>query len=122
MAEAPLYMSPLVYNYLLKNAAKIPHDKYKSDVFSFGICLLEAGLLRKVQDIYEEENSWINLEKLECYIDEFCMRQFSSTGLGNLLRSCLDSEESSRLDWIALKQQYANDVCVAETYGTYEKS
>ena len=78
-----------MYSYLLKNAAKVPHDRSKSDVFSFGLCLLEAGLLRDVQDVYDEEQNWVNTDLLDSYIDEFCLRQFN-THLSELLKKCLD--------------------------------
>jgi hypothetical protein len=119
MAEADLYTSPIVYSYLLKNAAKIPHDRSKSDVFSFGLCLLEAGLLRDVQDIYDEDQNWVNTDLLVSLIDEFCLRQFN-TNLSDLLRKCLMTEESSRPDWLVLKKMFAGDTFVNETYGTNE--
>jgi hypothetical protein len=110
-----------VYSYLLKNAAKVPHDRSKSDVFSFGLCLLEAGLLRDVQDIYDEGQNWVNTDLLDSYIDEFCLRQFN-TNLSDLLRKCLITEESSRPDWLVLKKVYAGDTFVNETYGTNERA
>jgi hypothetical protein len=110
-----------VYSYLLKNAAKVPHDRSKSDVFSFGLCLLEAGLLRDVQDVYDEEQNWVNTDLLDSYIDEFCLRQFN-THLSELLKKCLITEESSRPDWLVLKKVYAGDTFVNETYGTNERA
>ena len=43
--ESNLYLSPKMYECLMKKGLDIPSfKKTKCDVFSFGLCLLEAGL------------------------------------------------------------------------------
>lgn len=55
--EGDLYMSPLLFKFLRNGVKKFMHNPYKSDVFSLGLCALEAGLGESVQGIYDFENN-----------------------------------------------------------------
>lgn len=49
LKNEPLYLSPALYkNLKAKNIQNIPHDATKSDIFSLGLCILEAGLEKSV--------------------------------------------------------------------------
>lgn len=60
MAETTIYCSPVVYENLRKNVTKFDHDKSRSDVFSLGLCILEAGLGHSIQDIYNHDKGKFN--------------------------------------------------------------
>lgn len=49
----------------------VKHNPYKSEVFSLGILILETGLLKSVQEIFDLKNKKINVEKFLELIDEF---------------------------------------------------
>ena len=40
-----IYLEPEVFEALQKGKKSFTHDEFKSDVFSLGLCILEAGLL-----------------------------------------------------------------------------
>lgn len=51
--QGELYMSPLLFKFLRNGVKKFMHNPYKSDVFSLGLCVLEAGLGMAVQEVYD---------------------------------------------------------------------
>lgn len=55
-----LYMSPLLFKFLKNGVKKFMHNPYKSDVFSLGLCVLEAGLKEDIQGIFDHENKIVN--------------------------------------------------------------
>lgn len=59
-AGTKIYVSPLAYKNLFDLQEQYEHDLHKSDVFSFGLCLLEAGLLKNIQDIYDSNHMELN--------------------------------------------------------------
>lgn len=63
------YASPLIYKYFVNPAEPVQHDPYKSDLFSFGLVVLEAGLGFPVNSIYGKDK--FNHLKLQNYIDVF---------------------------------------------------
>jgi len=55
-AGKSLYMSPALFVGLKKNNLQVSHNSYKSDVFALGLCILEAGLMKPVNVIYDENS------------------------------------------------------------------
>jgi len=68
------YMSPSLFTSLKKGVTKVSHNIYKSDVFSLGLVLLEAGLVRQIQSIYDDQNGVFCDHELEALLDEFGVR------------------------------------------------
>lgn len=66
-----IYVSPILFNLLLNKKTKINHDKFKSDIFSLGLILLESLLLKNINDIYNYNNKEINFTKLRRYLQDF---------------------------------------------------
>ena len=55
-----VYMSPLLFGYLKNGVRRFMHNPYKSDVFSLGICVLEAGRVGDVQMVYNHEKKIVS--------------------------------------------------------------
>lgn len=103
MKNEPLYLSPTVYTALKRrNLSNIIHSALKSDVFSFGLCLLEAGLLRSVQSIYSKGDE-IDQHMLNIYLDEFELKYTDNPLLFSSVRKMLEVDESERPTFTDLK-------------------
>ena len=50
---------------------KMISNPYKSDVFTFGMIMLEAGLLRRQDDCYEDDCSRVNWRQIEHNLNVF---------------------------------------------------
>jgi len=51
------------------------HDPVKTDIFTFGVTIIEAALLREiVQDLYDFEKFQIKTEVLERALNEMSMK------------------------------------------------
>lgn len=66
-----LYMSPVLFKSLTMKKRKIKHNPYKSEIFSLGMVILEAGLLTSIQDVYDLKNKKINVDGFLELIDNF---------------------------------------------------
>ena len=64
-------MSPTLFRSLILNKKRVRHNPYKSEVFSLGMVILETGLLKSAQGIYDLKNKKIDVEKFVQLIDEF---------------------------------------------------
>ncbi len=64
----PLYISPILFK-AVKNRTleKARHNPSKSDIFSLGLTILEAGLLKSIQEIYSHGDE-IDADALEYLI------------------------------------------------------
>lgn len=94
--------------------SKPKHDKHKSDAFSLGLVLLEAGLLKSIQEIYEKKRGTINQNKLNILIEEFSNKYFRDYDLVQALRSMLVVSEFDRSGFTELKMQFAANTSVAD--------
>lgn len=92
-----IYLTPQLYNALKKNNMKINHNEYKSDVFSFGLCILEAGLKRGVNAIYTENS--FNPNELQKLIDEFQRKYDDNPLLVTTVKKMLSIDEADRPDF-----------------------
>lgn len=70
-----LYTSPAVFKAVLKKKKQIRHNPFKSDMFAFGMIILEAGILESVQDVYNRSTRSIDesvlVELVEKFIDRY---------------------------------------------------
>lgn len=92
-----IYLTPQLYNALKKNNMKVNHNEYKSDVFSFGLCILEAGLKRGVGSIYTENS--FNPNELQKLIDEFHRKYDDNPLLVTTVKKMLSIDEADRPDF-----------------------
>ncbi len=97
-----LYMSPLLFQRLKKypNAIYAKHNSYKSDVFSFGLCLIFAANLDStiIDDIREKENDVI-IRKI---ITDKLKNYYSSKFIDFICKTLL-VEEKDRFDFVELE-------------------
>ena len=82
---------------------KIKHCEYKSDVFSLGLTILEAGLLRPVKYIYDRKSAQINQGTFDDMKEEFANKYSENPLLVTTLGKMLEIEESHRPDFISIK-------------------
>ena len=70
-----LYTSPAIFKAILKKKRQVKHNPFKSDMFSLGMILLEAGILESVQGVYNFSKKTINetvlVELVEKFIDRY---------------------------------------------------
>ena len=92
-----LYMSPILFNNLLNQETQIKHNPYKSDVFSVGLILLEAGLLQSVQSIYDFDNKKISENELVDKVEQFIEKYPEEDVLHEILMVMLEFTEDLRL-------------------------
>ena len=100
-----LYMAPaLFYALRSKKVIKyINHNPYKSDVFSFGLCSLFAATLcfESIYDIRELKNNVSIHVILEKYL-----RKHYSYDVINIISHMLDINETTRKDFIEMKEEF----------------
>ena len=103
MKNEPVYLSPALYSALKRrNLSNIVHSSVKSDVFSFGLCMLEAGLLRSIQSIYSKGDE-IDQHMLNIYLDEFEMKYADNPLLFSSVRKMCEIDENDRPGFTDLK-------------------
>jgi len=71
LAGRPLYTSPCVFEAIQSGEKLSNHDQSKTDCFALGMCLLEAGTLDSVQNVYNFEKGRINDSNLDRHIANF---------------------------------------------------
>jgi len=100
-----LYMSPILFNALRsrKPIKYVKHNTYKSDVFSFGLCLLFAGSLSF--DILYDIRELKNNEDINKIIDIYLGKRYSKKFI-NFIYYMVDINEDTRYDFIELEQKY----------------
>lgn len=91
-----LYMSPSLFAGLASGARGARHNPFKSDLFSLGLVLLEAGLLGSVQEIFDLPNQRVIPEKLLCLLRRFEQIYPDQPKLRSLLQAMLEFDESAR--------------------------
>lgn len=91
-----LYMSPALFRALSQKQTKIKHNPYKSDAFSLGLVLLEAGTLKSVQPVYKDKD--IDMDQLLVLLEEFLALYEENKMLRESLLWLLDTEEKNRKD------------------------
>ena len=115
-----IYMSPILFKSLSKKKKKIRHNPYKSDVFSFGIILLEAGILKNVNDIYDREKNEIDIEKFMGYVEEFLGNYENGKLIQESILWMLDLKGKTRVDPKKFMKKF--DKLKIEIYGEEEEN
>lgn len=92
-----LYVTPQIFSALKGTQQKPNENEYKSDVFSFGLCILEAGLKRGVNNIYSGNS--FSAPELGKLLDEFHRKYEDNPLLVTTLRKMLSVDESERPDF-----------------------
>ena len=98
----PLYVSSQMLFAVKKRKSKAELNHYKSDTFSFGLVLLEAGLLKPITGIYT--GSTINETALKQYITEFETIYCDNPLLFSSLQTMLEIKEEDRADFNGLTE------------------
>ena len=98
-----LYMSPILFQGLRLKLVQVSHNTFKSDVFSFGMCLFFASTLtfNSICDIRELDDMKLIKEKLIKYLSGRY-----SFKLINILYEMLQVEENNRPDFLTLEKKY----------------
>lgn len=94
----PLYLSPILYSAVKeRNLERAKHNPSKSDIFSLGLTILEAGIMKSIQSIYSGDT--IDVKCLEELIQEFEMKNDDNPLLYSTVRKLLEIEEDERPDF-----------------------
>ena len=98
-----LYMSPILFQGLRLKLVQVSHNTFKSDVFSFGMCIFFASTLtfNSLCDIRELDDMKLIKEKLIKYLSGRY-----SFKLINILYEMLQVEENNRPDFLTLEKKY----------------
>lgn len=75
-------------------------NPYKSDVFTLGMVIMEAALLKYLDDCYREENTKINWDTIRYHLDQ--IGQTYSLDMKQMIER-LVSDTPKRPDWLSLK-------------------
>lgn len=103
-----LYVSPSLYEAIANNKPKIRHNPYKSDAFSLGLVLLECGLLKSIQGIYNKSDKIINTQELVSLQDEFMAKYSDNEILKQSIFWLLNVDESERKDAKFILKMFQN--------------
>ena len=91
-----LYMSPDFFRCLSRKSKSLRHNPFKTDVFSLGLVILEAGLLEAVQSIYSERKRDIDTEKRVKFVRKFIEKYNEDVTLQETLIIMLEFSEDLR--------------------------
>ena len=96
-----LYMSPLLYEGLIKEETYIDHNAYKSDVFSLGCCMIIAAALDF--DIINEIREIKEQMKITRFLKRKLLGKYSEKFIDILLKM-INFNEKERIDFIQLEE------------------
>lgn len=98
----PLYLAPSFYEAVKQRTLdKLKHNQHKSDMFALGLTVLQAGLMKGVQDIYVGDR--FDARKLEELLLEFETKYEDNPLLYTSVRKMCEINEEERPDFISLK-------------------
>ena len=100
-----LYMSPILYNGLKFNQKDVVHNAYKSDVFSFGFCILYALTLNL--KILNELRNVIDKNVISNIVQRNLKKNYSKN-LIDLILNMLELNEKERFSFYDIKK-YINE-------------
>lgn len=104
--EQSIYMSPILFENLTTGNRRFRHDPYKSDAFSLGLCVLEAGLCRSVQDIYSDSNRCVDDKILFELVNSFKRKYKDNRLLCELIGSICQFEEEHRPNFSEIRKTF----------------
>ena len=91
-----LYMSPALYAGLAGGSKQLRHNPFKSDTFSLGLVVLEAGLLDSAQSIYSARLGRVDEAKMAGLVQRFLGRYSRDSVLCEAVLLMLEFAESLR--------------------------
>lgn len=102
LRKSPLFVSPQQYHNMINRPQnRINFDRNKADVFSLGLTILQAGLLKPIDKIYEP--TAFNEKTLSIFLKEFQDRYADNPLLCATLEAMLNVPEASRNSFIMIK-------------------
>ena len=101
--DVQCYLSPALMKNLKREEINPIHNVYRSDVFSLGMIILYAGLMKNPISLYDFEKYQIKINELKEWIEEFKGKY--SQQLTNLVQDMLIFDEDNRPDFIKLKEK-----------------
>lgn len=69
-----IFMSPEMFRAILEGQTEIKYNPFKSDIFSLGLVILEAGLFESVQGIYDRSQKDLRKEALIQLVERFIQK------------------------------------------------
>ena len=116
-----IYVSPVIYKAVkLNKLDKVVHAPFKSDLFSFGLCILEAGLNESIQSIYGDYN--INQSILEEKIKKFEKIYSKNPLLIISLKKMLSVDEKKRPTFSTLKKALPDYKIICDHFEKIKKN
>lgn len=94
--EESIYTSPAIFKSILRKKKQVRHNPFKSDMFSLGMILLEAGILEPVQEVYDYRKGAIDEIKLVELVEKFIDRYPTDFVLQEALMIMLEFSEKLR--------------------------
>lgn len=96
------YLSPEQTQALQQEEISPNYNPYKSDIFTLGMIILEAGLFEyQDEQCYRDEKTRIHYETLQYNIDR--LGQAYSNEIKNMVEIMLSRDERARPDWTELE-------------------
>lgn len=95
-----LYISPEQTSTLAEERVNANWNPFKSDIWTLGMIILEAGLLSYQDECYRDQWSRVHWETLQYNLSLF--QQHYTAELTNLVEFMLSRDERSRPDWFEL--------------------
>jgi len=105
--DPDIYLTPEAFESVGRRQPEPFQNKYKADMFSLGMTLLECATLKKSSQIYDWNNFTVNSHLLSGRMVE--MRQRYTQVFCNLIQEMLQLDENKRMDFIKLKQYIAGE-------------
>ena len=90
-------MSPILYEGLKRGKNDVPHDPFKSDVFSFGFCLLFAATLNF--ELLYEARDCDSSEMIQEILNKSFIKKAYSDKLISILYNMLLYDEKKRFSF-----------------------
>ena len=92
-----LYMSPALYEGLKKGKNDVPHDPFKSDVYSLGFCMLYASSLNF--DLLYEARDYNSSDMINMILNKSFIKKIYSDNLITILSNMLLIDEKKRFSF-----------------------
>lgn len=109
------YFSPAVFSHFGKKdkKEKLVHNKYKSDIYSLGMTILECATLKNLDFVYDWDHFQINQNKIDEELRHLTDSRAYSPTLVETLRFMLNPDEELRPNFLRLDSelsQYRADI------------
>ena len=96
-----LYMSPILFYGLRSNIHHVKHNTYKSDVFSFGMCLIYAATM--YFNCLDEIREVTDMKTINSILNKYLSKRYSQKFI-SLIELLIQIKEELRPDFIHLEE------------------